>query len=334
MKFKFVMVILFVFSTSFSEEKVRENYSELSVEGPTTVEYNIPSIDRDQNNINDNSYRFNLTPNFTVWPMKEDKRWGKSGITVAYVGVYDFYFGTKESGPVISRKQNPFLYIFTEHLTYTEYSAKGAIGVGHESNGQFISSKQSHEYFEKSFNDEVHGVDGSGSKPKYSQYNLEDWASMGWNYYYTEIGLKKNKVIGTNASLMFKIHLRWFFTHGTIDPRNQILEENIFYDDELINKTSIRDYDGFRYSLEWKGDSRHYNVLRSNYLVYDPSISIGVRHGYVSSSFNPTIWGRIYFKLLGTLPVFYKYTNGYGRDISNYPYRFSSHALGIELGGF
>ena len=319
---------------SYAEDKVKPNYSELSVEGPTTVEYNIPSIERDQSNINDNCYRFHLTPNFTVWPMKEDQRWGKSGIAVAYIGVYDFYFGTKESGPVISRKQNPFLYLFSEHEIITSYSFKSILGIGHESNGQFISSSESHNHFEKSFQDSIHGTDGSGTGLKYAQYNLEDWASMGWNYYYTEFWLINEKAFQTNATIIFKTHMRWFFTHGTINPNNQILEENIFYDEELIGKTTIRDYDGFRYAIEWNGDSRHMNLFRDNFLIYDPSVSIGLRHGYLNSELNPTFWGRVYFKLLGSLPLFYKYTNGYGRDISNYPYQFTSHAIGLELGGF
>ncbi|MEZ4766603.1 MAG: hypothetical protein R3C26_26450 [Calditrichia bacterium] len=33
---------------------------------------------------------FTLTPNYTIWPFKENKVWGETGISVGYIGVYDF----------------------------------------------------------------------------------------------------------------------------------------------------------------------------------------------------------------------------------------------------
>ena len=330
MKHPLLLICLILSIPLFSEEKVKPDYSKLGLEGGTKIEFNIPDIHRNQPYLSDAAYRFTLTPNYTIWPFKEDKVWGETGISVGYIGVYDFYFGTKDSGPVISRKQNPLIYLFTEHAV-NPYKVKAIIGLGHESNGQFISNKRSYEYFKQAFADSIHGPDVSGDNLKYYQYNVEDWASMGWNYLYTEWVLKKPAILGTNAQLSVNIHLRWFFKHGTLDPGNQNLEDNIFYDPELDGKTTIRDYDGFRYSIHWQGNSRHFNVWREHFLVYDPSFSIGFRHGYLTSDFHPSFWAKVYLKLLGSLPVFYQFDNGYGRDLSNYPYKFTSHAIGVEI---
>ncbi|MGH1365982.1 MAG: hypothetical protein ACRBF0_20655 [Calditrichia bacterium] len=321
---------LIMLTPSFAEEKVKQNYSKTGLEGGTKIEFNMPNFRRNQPQLNDAAYRFTVTPNYTFYPLKESKVWGESGISVGYIGIYDFYFGTRNSGPVVSRNQNPLLYLFTEHAI-KNLKVKAILGLGHESNGQFISTKNSYDVFEEAFADSVHGTDPSGENPRFYQYNIEDWASMGWNYFYTEWIVKKNSILGTNALLSFNLHLRWFFKHGTLDPSNQDLEDNIFYDRELDGKTSIRDYDGFRYTIDWRGDSRHFNFWKENYLVYDPSFTIGFRHGYLTSDLSPTIWAKVYLKLLGSLPMFYRYDSGYGRDLSNYPYRFSSHAIGVEI---
>ncbi|MEL6822576.1 MAG: hypothetical protein AAFP70_12495, partial [Calditrichota bacterium] len=78
-------------------------------------------------------------------------------------------------------------------------------------------------------------------------------------------------------------------------------------------------------------NSRHFNIWQENFLVYDPSFSLGLRHGYLNSNFSPSIWAKVYTKFLGSLPIFYRYDSGYGRDLSNYPYRYSSHAIGVEI---
>ncbi len=328
---RLVILCCIIITSLLCEEKVKPDYSRVGLEGATKVEYNMPNIRRDQPFLSDAAYRFTLTPNYTFWPFRENKIWGESGISVGYIGIYDFYFGTKDSGPVISRKQNPILYLFTEH-SLDNYKLKFVLGLGHESNGQFISSRRSYDFFESAFADSIHGSDSSGDNLRYYQYNLEDWASMGWNYYYTEWIFKKASILGTNARLTLNVHMRWFFKHGMLDPRNGDLEDKIFYDQALDGRTSIRDYDGLRYTLDWRGNSRHVNVWKENFLVYDPSFSLGLRHGYLTADFNPTLWAKVYLKLLGSLPIFYQYNNGYGRDLSNYPYKFSSHAIGVEIG--
>lgn len=327
--FTFILCCLMI-HPSLCEEKVKQDYSKTGLEGGTKIEFNMPNFRRFQPQLNDAAYRFTLTPNYTFYPFRESKKWGESGISAGYIGIYDFYFGTRNSGPVVSRKQNPLLYIFTEQAVRS-FKAKVILGLGHESNGQFISSKRSHDFFIEAFADSVHGTDPERENPRFYQYNIEDFASMGWNYLYTDWEIRKNAILGTHAELSFNIHMRWFFKHGTLDPGNGDLEDDIFYDRELTGKTSIRDYDGFRYTIDWHGNSRHFNVWQENFLVYDPSFSIGFRHGYLTSDFSPSIWVKGYMKFLGSLPIFYRYDSGYGRDLSNYPYRFSSHAIGVEI---
>ena len=299
MRILLLLLCILIVTPLICEEKVKQDYSKTGFEGETKIEFNMPNFRRFQPQLNDAAYRFTLTPNYTFYPFKENKVWGESGISVGYIGIYDFYFGTRNSGPVVSRKQNPLIYLFTEHAV-RNVIVKAIIGLGHESNGQFISSKQSHDFFIEAFVDSVHGADPDGENPRFYQYNIEDFASMGWNYLYTEWSVKRDAVFGTNALLSFNIHMRWFFKHGTLDLGNGDLEDNIFYDPVLDNKTTIRDYDGFRYTLDWRGNSRHFNIWQENFLVYDPSFSLGLRLGYLNSNFSPSIWAKVYTKLLGT----------------------------------
>ncbi len=315
----------------FAKPKVKEDYAQLGVEGPTTVEVNIPNIDRESSHLDDRSYRFTLTPNFTFWPLKEHPLWGKSGITAAYVGIYDFYFGTKESGPVISRLQNPFLYLFVEFPLIKDYRHKHSLGVGHESNGQIINSKTSFDYFTEAYSDSIHGLKDSGEDLKYSDYNLEDWVSMGWNYYFYNFKILKDSFFTPEFTISLLTEMRWFFTHGTLSPSSRKLEEDVFYDEKLSGKTSIRDYDGLRYRMVIEGDSRHFNFYKEYHLVYDPRFEIAMRHGYLGRSFHPTFEYTVGMKLLGSLPIFYSFKHGYGRDMSNYPYGFYSHSIGVEF---
>ena len=326
----YLILIIFLFITSiYGEEKVRPDYTEIGLEEPTKIEYSSPELDRYPSHLNVPSYRFTLSPNYTFWPFREDKKWSETGVSFVYIGIYDFYHGTRSSGPVVSRKQNPLIYFFTQHK-YQDHILKLKLGFGHESNGQFIDSKESHQYFQEAFNDSIHGG-SSDDKLLYYQYNIDDYVGIGWNYYLAEFSVKRDKPFNTNAHFTFKLLYKLFVGYDTFDPTTDELEDDIFYDPELSNKTSIKGYDGFIYSIDWQGNSRHFNFMGDNYLIYDPSFTIGLKHGYFGYDFKPTIWIKGYMKLFGSLPTFYQYDNGYGRDLSSYPFRYRSHSFGIEF---
>ena len=146
----------------------------------------------------------------------------------------------------------------------TSFKLKAILGLGHESNGQFVSNKRSYDFFEGAFADSIHGSDSSGENLRYYQYNLEDWTSMGWNYYFTEWILKKPAILGTHAELSLQYAPSLVLQTWQPESAQIAISKTIFsMTRHLDGKTSIRDYDGFRYTINWRGDSRHFNIWKA-----------------------------------------------------------------------
>ncbi len=75
------------------------------------------------------------------------------GFGAYYTGIYDFYFNSETSGPVISRLQNPGLRIcYTRALAKKSFTGiQYTLDVAHESNGMFISSREQFDAVKESF---------------------------------------------------------------------------------------------------------------------------------------------------------------------------------------
>ncbi|NTV52527.1 MAG: hypothetical protein HGA76_05895 [Candidatus Firestonebacteria bacterium] len=239
----------------------------------------------------------------------------KSGLYVAYTGIYDFYM-TRSSSPIISREQNPGL--FFDFNRCFDLPLTATLGYFHDSNGQSINSRE--EYLA-------------------SREHPQDLISRGWDY--TLWG----------ASYMFK--LPWLDTvtekkyldlprtqlHGQIfnynpnfDKSNLTIstqwlafldkqgfgagwkEENVFWED-VTHQPKRSDYDGFR--LKFMVQNAHYRLTET--------IRTGTTAPNITSDLSFT------FRVRKWLPISLQWHRGYGPDLATYQVFSQRVVLGFEL---
>lgn len=187
--------------------------------------YFVAAFDEDSN---DEHLEFNLSikypllDNSTSW--WQSRAGDNSDLLFIYNGTYDFYFGGRDSSPVISRRQNPGIAFHRYNGGRTQNSYR--IGWYHESNGQTI--------------DEV-------SELATEEYP-EDHISRGWDY----LGIN---AYFTPEDWRIELDLRLYCNCQALGQEDK--EDEIFWD--LSNDAQISDYDGLRLSIEPLKTSRNPN---------------------------------------------------------------------------
>jgi hypothetical protein len=210
----------------------------------------------------DSSGRFDFTPSFlgaefsgkysplpvltfTIYqglstPYWKARPWSYSGaVKVAYHGGYDFD-SRNRSGPVISRFQNPLVFVenYFDSIGGTGWSNNIYAGWAHESNGQFLETSEDAARFDS--------INGRTRKPYYPQ----DFASMGWNYWWVRIGFDFRDALKSGAhenSSGFAMELRYHVNQTSWFRRSELEDTSLF--DGSRTSGGIRGYDGFRLAV-------------------------------------------------------------------------------------
>lgn len=164
--------------------------------------------------------------------------WFKLG--TAYSGSYDFRTDAY-SGPVLSLKQNPSLFLA---FTGTSGSPIWSIPAGwaHESNGMFLTNEQEFQGFT--------GLRPDSCKTpasKCKDLDAQDYASMGWDYlwirgFITNATRKNRHELVFNASVELRMYMQQGFGFG----EEQLEDTAIFIRND--NPVGYRHYDGVRIS--------------------------------------------------------------------------------------
>lgn len=218
---------------------------------------------------------------------------GDSSLYFAYTGDYDFYLSTRESAPVISRRQNPGFFYRYKWVADDDMSSSAiSIGWFHESNGQTIETREEYE----------------------STPNASDYVSRGWDY--LSLGWE-SEVFGRNSGLYIDTELK-IFCHcqafGFIDER----EDQIFWKD-MEKQPHVNDYDGVNLKM-------YYTIKR------DTRFSLGFRAGNRDSDALSNVSYRLDVVLpIFSLPVKFFYFNGYGVNISTYHEKASYYGVGFDF---
>lgn len=169
---------------------------------------------------------------------RDNESFGYSlNVSAAYHGGYDF---DKEnhSGPVLSRFQNPQLYLPMRFLwgEKKRQSIPLYLGWAHESNGQFIETPE-----------DAHHFDSINTSKR---YYAQDFASMGWNYWWLRSGYelrrpfpacKKIGAIGLTFELQYRVE------QTSLLKRTALEDTSLF--DSSRTSGGIKGYDGTRLSL-------------------------------------------------------------------------------------
>lgn len=241
----------------------------------------------------DNHDDFHLEFNLSVKIEYGPSYWNHKLISI-YNGTYDFYLESRDSSPIISRRQNvaPIAYQYTSDATQNTSAYEFRLGWYHESNGQTIDNIVDYNSAGEFAGDEV---------------------SRGWDYvgvdYFSEF-------YGLDQHLDFRFYCdcQGF---GAEDREDEIFWENV------IEQPHINDFDGIRWSLEGL-----------NYLGDFADIRVEFKTGNRDFSALGNISTKIVLSNLWVTPLSLVYFNGYGREVSTYHERNSYLGIGIEVKSF
>jgi outer membrane phospholipase A len=219
------------------------------------------------------------------------------GLYFTYSGLYDFYLGEDDpydSSPVISRGQNPGLFLLATAFSNSKYKVR--LGVYHESNGQTDDENDADEFFEDL---EEFGITYATSG-----------VSRSWNY--------GSALVKRVSKLPFRKNYLKMQLEARLYTGNR--EDEIWW--EPGNDATIGQYDGLRGVLEY-GPSRR--------LLLRADLKTGIRGDYVMNkvSYKATASWRIWPQQNLVLTGFY--FNGYGREPSTYNLRNKYVGIGFEF---
>lgn len=228
---------------------------------------------------------------------------------LAYTGKFDFFWGSKDSSPVINRLNNPELH-YRRYLSNpyeeTNFSHKYIdFAYGHESNGQVISD----------------AVSFSNSGP-----DAIDHVSRGWDYisaeYKFELYNKPDCEFVELSCFYGHIYVRSFQNDGLLQGK---IEDRIFWDPTVDAK--IEDFDGLRLIFGKEhpfGDNLF--PTKGIWITYTTGISSPGEHNSFTLNYRKQfhIWD---FKI----PVYIRYFNGYGNEIVTYHTRDRIIMLGLQF---
>jgi hypothetical protein len=151
---------------------------------------------------------------------------------INYRGGYDFN-SSYASGPIVSRLQNPSVFFEFDCNSNASWMA----GWAHQSNGQFLTSDSDAIAFAKFNKDD-----------QYPQSEAQDFASMGWDYYWTRY---TRDFTAYSFSAEYKYHVRqmseFSLSHPFIGSRKRIEDTSFFDQKEHLN---IYDVDGLTLTLD------------------------------------------------------------------------------------
>ena len=242
-----------------------------------------------KDNHDDWHLEFNLSIQYPLHSFND-----QNDLLLIYNGTYDFYFGTRSSSPVISRRQNPGLAMHHDFDTSDQQSAQLRVGWYHESNGQIIETKE--EYDNREFAQD---------------YVSRGWDYLGLNYYFYLWGTKQ------------ELDLRLFCdcqAVGLDDGR----EDDVFWA-SVDEQPNINDYDGIRWKLDF-GELR----FGSNRFV-KPRLEFKMGNRELNSLENFSTKLTLYELFYPKSPFTVFYFNGYGKEIASYNDRNSYIGFGFEL---
>lgn len=226
------------------------------------------------------------------YPLRKISR--NKEIYFTYTGDYDFYLFTRESAPIVSRRQNPGLFL--EHKFRGEETAgfqRYRLGWYHESNGQNVETKAAYD----------------------AVSNPDDHISRGWDYLEFEL---KHKLSIQNNDLFLYAGVHYYCdcqAFGLLPNR----EDRIFWE-TVDEQPDIRDYNGLKFILNY--------ITPNKKDRYSVMVRTGTNDLDALSNISYKVEAVI--KLLD-VPFNVFYFEGYGMNISTYHVRESYWGAGLNF---
>jgi len=314
-------------------------------------------VGRDENHIDGSHLEFNVSVKYPLWGStvnlgsqgKEDKR--SQGVYFSYTGKYDFYFGSRYSAPVISRKQNPGAFYKYEYDSRKSGFKNVTFGYFHESNGQEIDSEDLYnnkvgELLDKICRgDKSEGCLTNQRHQQEAQAMATDYISRGWDYLAASSKyslLHRRDLFGRRIAVQTDFYLtaRAYFNWqglGAVKGR----EENLDWLEGIDNPgEKIYDYNTFQLTINRTLDTGGCESIPNNQCSRTGK-------NWLDDFASNTDWSvtlitgnklnHLTYKLefihyiAGQFPLKLMYFNGYGENISTYQQKSSYWMIGVDL---
>jgi hypothetical protein len=248
-------------------------------------------------------------------------RWTKpDGLFLAFTGRFAFYWGTRDSSPVIGKSYNPKLiwrYVPSDKKIDTSTLAKGKseeyagyfdFAYAHQSNGQTISTASQYDEARR-----------SAERPQFAN----EYISRGWDY--LEVVWKRS--YGSTNPLSSYLDLRYFLPRGLLQGRPE--EFNTFEaDPQGKPRKAVDGLTGLvEYQFHWPPDSSKVPLLS------DPSFWLKYQTGYDSPFKYSTVRAEAGMYVI-RLPIVIWAQRGYMSDLANYYRKTTSYGIELRIGEF
>lgn len=275
-----------------------------------------------------------LSLKYPILPMKMQQWWGpQDKVFLAFTGRFGFYWGGRESSPVIGKRFNPKLlwqHAFTWHISegdgfiprlsitpFGDAKAEPAntieLGYAHESNGQPINTLE-----------QFRNAQASALETDHNAEFARDYISRGWDY----IGLNtKMSAIDSEArgQLAGYLRLRYFLPYGVFQGKAE----------------EVRDWEGVADAkhrravngIEWMAKYQWHAHPQADSVLGDMKVAAGIETGY-----DPLFrYGTVRVEAgmqVWQLPVTVWWRSGYGSDLAQYYRKVTSWGVELDIGSF
>jgi outer membrane phospholipase A len=265
------------------------------------------------------SFKYRMTEN-KAFKCLDNNNYG----FLAYTGKFDFYTDifhetpdSRDSSPVINRLSNPELhyrvYLSPEDKQSGFFNRYIDFAFGHESNGQTLDV-DSYEAFRDNTKDGVHFV---------------DYISRGWDYWSFEYKLEYDSKsdCGSKAfsCLYGHFYTRKFISDG---PLQGAIDDEIFWPTTINTDAQIENFDGLRLIFGKEHTSEPGNPPSRGYWI---TYRTGIRSAGKFNTFTINLRQDVSFFGLFEMPLYIKYFNGYGRELTTYHEKDTELSIGLQF---
>jgi outer membrane phospholipase A len=241
---------------------------------------------------------FYLSIKYPLLPTMVEKYLGeRSRLYFNYNGKYDYYLFSRDSSPIISRRQNPgMMYEYTWPAATHIHLQSLKTGYFHESNGHTVDNIEEYQVTE----------------------NARDYTSRGWDYIPLEMKLAvSEKRHGIFGNFYLNLQGRYFLDRQMFRHDR---EDRIFWE-PVAEQPRIEDYDGVRTVLSTV-------FLLPYFEAREIKFNAIFRSGYRDFNFSQRYEAT--FRLFD-VPLYVYYFRGYGVELSTYHEKGTTYGIGFEF---
>lgn len=241
---------------------------------------------------------FYLSIKYPLFTTLVEKSLGeRSRLYFNYNGKYDFYAFSRDSLPIISRRQNPgVLYEYAWPKIANMQLQSLRTGYFHESNGQAVDSRE--EYLVTD--------------------NARDYVSRGWDYIPLEakfaVSEKRHGIFG---NFYLNLQGRYFLDRQVFRHDR---EDEIFWD-AGAEQPRIEQYDGVRVGIATVFILPH---IEAKEIKFNAIYRSGHREFNLSQRYEAT------FRFFD-FPLYVYYFRGYGVELTTYHQKGTTYGIGFEF---